>query len=111
MIRSLLGLMLAVAFAFQGMTGCAMAETVIAASASDHCAEMAAARSTDTSHRQTPDGDAPHDCKHSCHLSAIPAPSALVAEPAASPELVAATILASRHGGRTMPAIPPPRAA
>ena len=110
MFRSLLSLMLAVAFAFQGMTGCAMAETG-APAPSDHCAEMAVSQSDGASHHQMPDVDGSHDCKHNCHLPAIAAPPALVSEPAAAPEIVAATVLASRHGGETLPAIPPPRAA
>ena len=111
MIRSLLSLMLAVAFAFQGVTGCAMAETAAAAPSGDHCAEMAASQSGDAGHHRMPDGAAPHDCKHSCHLPAIAAPPALVATASAVPDIVAATILASRHGGYTAPAIPPPRTA
>ncbi len=111
MIRSLLSLMLAVAFAFQGVTGCAMAETAAAAPPSDHCAEMAASEAGDADQHRMPDGVAPHDCKHSCHLPAIAAPPTLVAEAAAAPGTIAATILAARHGGYTAPAIPPPRAA
>jgi len=111
MIRSLLSLMLAIAFAFQGVTGCAMAEAATAAPASDHCADMAASQPDGAAHHKMPDSDTPHDCKHNCHLPAIAAPPTLVAEPAASPEIVAATILASRHGGYTAPAIPPPRTA
>ena len=108
MIRSLLSLMLAVAFAFQGMTGCAMAKTGAPAS-SDHCAEMAASQADGASHHQRPDADGPHGCKHNCHLPAIAAPPALVAEAPAAPAILAITVLASRHGGQTTPAIPPPR--
>lgn len=109
MIRSLLSLMLAVAFAFQGVTGCAMAETAAAAAPSDHCAEMAVSEPGDAMKHAMPDGAALHDCKHSCHLPAIAAPPTLVAEPSATPDIVAAAVLASRHGGYTTPAIPPPR--
>jgi|SRR5690349_12243709 hypothetical protein len=111
MIRSLLSLMLAVVFAFQGVTGCAMAETVAAAVPSDHCADMAASEPGGAMTHAMPDGAAPHDCKHSCHLPAIAAPPTLVAEPSAAPDIVAAAALASRHGGYTTPAIPPPRPA
>ena len=111
MLRSLFSLMLAVAFAFQGVTGCAMAETATAPATSDHCAEMASSQPGDGAQHSMPDGDVPHDCKHSCHLSAIAAPPMLAAEPSAVPDAPAATVLAARHGGLTTPAIPPPRPA
>ncbi|MBL8651235.1 MAG: copper resistance protein B [Sphingopyxis sp.] len=84
--------MLAVAVAFQRVTGCAMAETVAAAPPSDHCAEMAASESGDTGHHQMPDGDAPHDCKHGCYLPAISAPPTLVADIAPNPSRTYAAI-------------------
>ena len=111
MIRSLLSLMLAIAFAFQGMTGCAMAETAVAVAPGAHCAEMAASQADGASHHRMPASDVPHDCKHSCHLPAIAAPPALVASPAASPDIVAAAAFAARHGGHPAPATPPPRSA
>lgn len=109
MIRSLLSLMLAVAFAFQGMSGCAMVETAVAAPR-DHCAEVAS-QPDGSAHHAMPDADGAHDCKHSCHLPAIASAPSIVADPSVSPEIAAVAVLAVRHGGQLTPAIPPPRTA
>lgn len=107
MIRSLLSLMLAVAFAFQGMTGCAMAEAAVAPPP-DHCAEMTS-QSDSAAHHSMPDVDGVHDCKHSCHLPAIASAPSIALEPSVLPEIAAVAVLAVRHGGQRTPAIPPPR--
>ncbi|HMO74833.1 MAG TPA: hypothetical protein PKD99_10425 [Sphingopyxis sp.] len=109
MIRALFSLTLAVAFAFQGMAGCAVAEAAVAAPQS-HCAEMAKAPD-DAVHHMAPDDAAPHDCKHSCHVPAVATPAMQVAEPQVLPQIEAVTAFAARHGGHPAPATPPPRSA
>lgn len=109
MIRALFSLMLAVAFAFQGMAGCAVAEAAVMAP-QDHCAEMAKAPD-DAGHHGTPDSAAPHDCKHSCHVPAVATPVVMAGGASASPQVAAITPLAARHGGDPVPATPPPRSA
>ena len=109
MFRSLLSLMLAVAFASQGLLGCGMAEAATVEATQDHCAETTASDPDAGAHAMAPDQDAPHDCKHSCHLPALASTASIVAESGPRVVIPVAAIRTVRAGGQIPPAIPPPR--
>jgi hypothetical protein len=108
MMRTLLGMFLALMLSLHGTAGCAAA---LAAPPPDACASMEAMQADSGGDHSAPDDKASHSCERLCYLAGV-----AVAEPGLGarlgfPAIQPSTWAAARHDHAAAPATPPPRRA
>ncbi|KTE32218.1 MULTISPECIES: hypothetical protein [unclassified Sphingopyxis] len=105
MMRTLLGMFLALMLSLHGPAGCAAA---LAAPPPDPCASMQAMQA-DGGDQSTPDDKAPHTCERLCYLAGVAVSEPGLGARLGFPAIRPSTWAAARHDHEAAPATPPPR--